>query len=108
MNNFVYEEIKGLSPVPIAVKSRKDGAYLILYNDKLDFLFLNEIASEIFGMFDGKRTIAEIVEQIFQIYEVDKENLIIDICHLVRDLQWKGVIRFRKYLKLEAIDWKIQ
>lgn len=99
MNDFVYEEVKNLCPVPDVVKSRKDGMYLILVNNKFEFLFLNETASEIYELFNGKRTISDVIEEIFQIYEVSKTDLISDICHLVRDLQWKGMIKFRIYLK---------
>lgn len=99
MNNYVYEEIKELCPISTAVKARNDGEYLIIVNDEFEFQFLNIVASDIYCMCDGTNTIESIIEKMYRVYDVNKDELIGDICNLMRDLQWKKLIKLRKYVR---------
>ena len=40
-----------------------------------DYYTLNQVSAEIWKLADGKHTISEIVEDIFALYEADKEHI---------------------------------
>src|SRR4051812_30771147 len=54
---------------------------------------LNTVANDIWGLLDGKRTVAEIVHKLEQEYEVDPTILANDVCRVLDDLSGEGLIR---------------
>ena len=99
MNDYVYEKVKTLYPVATAIKARRDGEFLILTNEAGDIQFLNDVALEIYYLFNGQNSIESIVSSIYELYDVNMKELEEDVVELVRDLQWKHLIKLRRYVK---------
>lgn len=99
MNDYVYEKVKTLYPVATAIKARKDGEFLILSNESGDIQFLNDVALEIYHLFNGQNNIESIVSSIYDLYDVDMKELEEDVVGLVRDLQWKHLIKLKRHVK---------
>lgn len=53
---------------------------------------LNEVAYNIWMRLDGQKTLQEIGEALFKIYDVDREQLMSDIKDLLSELEDKGVV----------------
>ncbi|MCK8828084.1 PqqD family protein [Natroniella acetigena] len=87
--------MKDSIPVQFHLKIRKDGEFLIASSKSYDIYFLNDVAKEFYLRIDGKTTIGGIVEKLLNIYEVEENVLIDDIVSLVRDLQWKNIVRLK-------------
>jgi hypothetical protein len=54
---------------------------------------LNAVANDIWGLLDGQRTVAEIVQKLEQEYEVDPIILANDVCRVLDDLSGEGLVR---------------
>lgn len=96
---MIYSLLKDLYPVYIARKIRHEGKLIIATNSKLDLIYLNETASYFFNKITGKKTVQNITNEIFNEYEVELYILQKDICHLIRDMQWNGIIKLSKSKK---------
>lgn len=99
MNDYVYEKVKTLYPVATAIKTRRDGEFLILANEAGDIQFLNNVALEIYHLCNGQNNIETIVRSMYDLYDVNMKELEEDVMELVRDLQWKHLIKLRRYVK---------
>jgi hypothetical protein len=53
---------------------------------------LNGTANEIWKLLDGRRTVAQIVEEMAPQYEVDRETLAADVNRTLTELQQEGLI----------------
>lgn len=96
----VYDFFKDKIPRVIALKTRENEDFLIAESDGLDIFYLNETAKNFLELCDGKRKIEEIKEMFLKDYVIDENSLEQDIVNLIRDLQWKNIIR------LEDKKWK--
>jgi len=92
---MVYNLIKDVIPSMHHLKIREDGDFLIVSNHQLNIFFLDEVAKEFYLRANKDRTIEDIVDDLFEIYEVEKEILIDDIINLIRDLQWKRLLSLK-------------
>lgn len=54
---------------------------------------LNAVANDIWALLDGKRMVAEIVEQLVQEYDVDPSTLASDVCRVLDELSSEGLVR---------------
>jgi coenzyme PQQ biosynthesis protein PqqD len=54
---------------------------------------LNAVANEIWGLLDGKRTVAEIVHQLEQEYDVDRSTLANDVSRVLDELSSERLVR---------------
>lgn len=90
----MFEFYCDLFPLFSARKTRKEGNVLIVFTKSLDLLYLNETAATFCALADGHKTLGEVVNIIQSEYDVDSSQLVSDICHLIRDLQWKDVLTF--------------
>ena len=54
---------------------------------------LNEVGARIWSLVDGKRSIAQIAEQIFLEYDIDKEQALADAMDFLTDLVKSGAIK---------------
>jgi len=93
----MFEFYCNFFPLFSARKTRKEGEVLIVFTNSLDLLYLNETAALFCALADGHRTLGEVVNVIKREYDVDSSRLVADICHLIRDLQWKDVLTFSKH-----------
>ncbi len=54
---------------------------------------LNTVANDIWNLLDGKRTVAQIIAQLEQEYEVDHATLVSDVDRTIEDLSSEGLVK---------------
>lgn len=91
-----YDFLKDYIPVRSALKTRKDGEFLIASNRNSEIYYLNGTAREMWGMLDGNMTVEGLCAEFLGEYEVDRGTLERDIVSFIRDMQWKKLIRLKK------------
>jgi hypothetical protein len=57
---------------------------------------LNEVASLVWGMIDGRTTVAQLADAICESYEVTQEEAAKDLDELLGTLESAGLIRFQQ------------
>lgn len=91
-----YAVVKGilLESVPHveAVKTREEGDILIVVGNDKRLLFFNEVAKDFLQRCDGRR-LKEIINELGEIYDVEKNQLIDDLIDTIQDLQYKRILR---------------
>lgn len=92
----VFTEFQELVPIKTCQKFRKDEAFTIVTNISNEYFYLNETASSIFLMCNGENSINSIYKSIFSEYEVSEGILKKDVVRIIRDLQWKRLIKLKK------------
>lgn len=90
---LIYNELKNKVPKNISLKERENDGFLIIESEDLRIYYLNETAKMLVKLSNGQRTIDEIKREFLSMYDVDEEVLEVDIVDLIRDLQWKNLIR---------------
>ncbi len=98
MTEPIYNVMKNWIPRPAWRKKRIDGDFLLLSSYNLDVHYLNSTAKEIVELI-GERTIDQICSILLQNYDVEPQILHNDIIRIIRDLQWKKLIRVSKESK---------
>ena len=76
----------------IALKWQKNDDVLIVMSHDKKVFFLNEVAKDFLLLCNG-RQFSEIVEELCEIYEVEKDILTEDLLEIIRDLQYKRILR---------------
>jgi pyrroloquinoline quinone biosynthesis protein D len=80
--------------LPRHVKLRHDaarGAWVLLAPERV--LMPDEVAVEILKRCDGRRSVAEIVDDLRAAYDAPREEIAGDVLAMLRDLAEKGMIR---------------
>lgn len=80
--------------LPRHVKLRHDaarGAWVLLAPERV--LMPDEVAVEILKRCDGRRSVAEIVDDLCAAYDAPREEIAGDVLAMLRDLAEKGMIR---------------
>jgi hypothetical protein len=54
---------------------------------------LNAVANDIWNLLDGQRTVAQIVAQLEEEYEIDSETLTNDVSRTLDELSGEGLVR---------------
>lgn len=90
---IVWAWLKNKKPIDLSLKKRQEGSVTLAYGKQLDICYLNKVAGEVLALSNGTNTIGDIVERLLESYAVDREELKSDIVDLIRDLQWKRLIR---------------
>lgn len=54
---------------------------------------LNAVGNEIWGLLDGKRTIADIIRKLGEEFDVDQETLTADVTRLIDEMKAEGLVR---------------
>lgn len=85
--------IKNKRPVDISLKKRTEGSVTIIYGKQLDMCYLNKIAGRFVELSDGNHTVGNIVTKMLLLYDVNEQELQNDIIELIRELQWKRLIK---------------
>lgn len=93
---IVWDWIKNRRPVDISIKKRRDGNIMIIYGKQLEISYLNKTGSYILELSNGRNTVAEIANKLLEVYDVDALELQSDITDLIRELQWKRLIRLEE------------
>ena len=65
---------------------------VLLDREEEEVLRLNPIATEIWQDFDGTKTVAEIIEQIHQVFEVDRKTAENDVLRFVKELVTREMV----------------
>ncbi|MBR1486403.1 MAG: PqqD family protein [Synergistaceae bacterium] len=91
-----YEFIKGYIPIKSALKTRFEGDILVAANKNSEVFYLNSIAGEIWNKIDGEKRIYEICGEILSEYDAESEQVHSDVVDLIRDFQWKKLIRLKE------------
>jgi hypothetical protein len=65
---------------------------VLVDQDELQILHLNEVATEVWNLIDGKRTVNEIITQMLSVFEVKRKTAEKDILDFLK-----------KLIKIEAI-----
>lgn len=73
------------------LKLREEGEVLIVINLNTDTFFLNEVAKDFLLLCNGRK-FSEIVDELCEIYDVDKDILTDDLMDIIRDLQYKRIL----------------
>lgn len=91
-----YDLIKNAIPIQSCLKKRENGDFLILSSpDNLNVIYLNETAKDFYLFADGILSLDSIIGKLSCVYKVEIGILKKDILHLLRDLQWKGVLKLK-------------
>ena len=69
---------------------------MVVYGKTLEISYLNKVGSRILQLSDGNNTIEDICNKLLQIYAVEKNELQADIVDLIRELQWKRLVRLEE------------
>ena len=76
-----------------AFKYRAEGEVLIVTSREKKLFFLNEVAKDFLLLCNGQRRLAEIIDELSEIYDVEKNQLTDDLIDTIQDLQYKRILR---------------
>ena len=96
--NAIFHHIKDLIPIPLNIKTRENGEFLIVCSPKLDIFLLNSVAKDFYQLVDGEKTITSICTELSAVYDVESDTLTDDIVNLVRDMQWQTILNLKSTL----------
>ena len=89
----VFNKMKGLVPEKTLLKERQDGDFLVVCNEDMNIFYLNETSADVYSMCDGKTSLQDIFRRMKDLYDVSETELEADLVVLIRDLQWKQLLR---------------
>lgn len=90
---ITWNWIKNKKPCDISIKKRMESDTLIVYGKTLEISYLNKTGARILDLSNGIRTLDDISRKLLEIYDVEEEELNFDIITIVRDLQWKRILK---------------
>ncbi|MBQ3681808.1 MAG: PqqD family protein [Succinimonas sp.] len=90
---MIWKWLENKKPVCIALKTRKEGDITVACSSKLEVFYLNITASFLVNMADGRITLSEIAKIMLEKFEVSEPDLINDLVEVIRQLQWKRIIK---------------
>lgn len=93
---ITWEWLKHKKLVDISLKKRWEKDIMVLYGKELDICYLNKIGGEIISLSNCKNTVSDIADMLLQTYDVDENELREDIIWLIRELQWKRLVRLEE------------
>ena len=76
-----------------ALKTREEGEILVVVNREKKLFLLNEVAKDFLLICDGRRQLKEIIDELGEIYDVEKNLLTDDLIETIQDLQYKRILR---------------
>lgn len=92
----LFEILKDEVPCRIDLKSRAEGDIAVVMNGDGVLEFLNRSASDLFWLVDGVKTVGELFELLVTEYDVDEEVLKNDLIDVIREMQWRRIIRLER------------
>lgn len=95
--NQIYQSMKKLIPSRTCLKYRDNDEFLIVSSKNGEIFYLNGSAKLIYQLFDGHKTIENVLFDLKNKYEArneeDIEVLQHDLIEIIRDFQWQNVIQ---------------
>jgi len=90
----VYDKYKDLSIKIFFRKSRVDGDFLIIMNERLEMVYLTSMAKEMMTYISDNNGIKvnTFFENFFNEYEIDEITLKNDIIDFIKDMQRKDML----------------
>lgn len=76
-----------------ALKTRVEGDILIAVSREKELVFLNEVTKDFLQRCDGRRRLKEIIDELGEIYDVEKDLLTDDLIDTIQNLQYKRILR---------------
>lgn len=92
----VFEFMKDLIPYKTCLKERSNPPLQIVANEDSDIYYLNESSAYFYELCDNEKTIEDILQLFLETYDVERRVAEADFVELIRDLQWKQVLRLRE------------
>lgn len=89
----MWDWISNKKPIDISLKKRMENDVLVIYGKTLEICYMNEIAEFVVELSDGRNSVEDIIRQILLVYDIDENELKNDILDLIRELQWKRLIK---------------
>ena len=65
---------------------------VIVRQDSAEVVAVNEVGASVLALLDSKRTIGDVLEQLFQEYDVDPESLRTDVMRFIDELSSAGLV----------------
>ena len=93
---FIYDKYKDLMIKPSFHKSRLDGEFLIVMNNRLETIYLKDIAKEMLLSILNNITVDELFNKFNQEYDIEEIILKSDIIDFIKDMQWKNILSLEK------------
>ena len=90
---IIWDWIKEKKIKDISLKKRKEGNVVVVYGKNLEICYLNKVGGEILYLSADNITINEISIKLMSKYDVDEKVLHDDLIEILRDLQWKRIIK---------------
>lgn len=94
--HMIWKWLENKRPVCIAVKTRKEGNITVACNSRLEIVYLNITASFLVDTADGRITVSDIAKAMLEKFEVTESVLINDLVEVIRQLQWKRIIKLNE------------
>lgn len=94
--NIIFNKIKDLIPFKSCIKERENGNLLIVAGQNGEILYLNEVSKDFYKLCDGSKSISQICTEMLDIYDVEPNELETDLLTLIRDMQWKDILRLKE------------
>jgi hypothetical protein len=67
---------------------------ILILPEKGEVKVVNYIGARIWSLIDGKRTVKDIISDIYKEYQVEKSRALEDICEYLFDLEKRDIITF--------------
>lgn len=93
---ITWDWLKNKKPVDVSLKKRIEGEITLIYGKNLEICYLNKVGGQIVELSDGRNTLDDIAGILLESYDVDERDLQGDIIALIRELQWKRLIKLEE------------
>lgn len=90
---IIWNWLKGKKPVKISLKHRQEGDIMVVCSRDMTLSYLNKTGGFIFELSNGKNTLDNIVRLLLNRFNVEEDVLIADLVDIIRDMQFKRIIR---------------
>ncbi|MGE0494607.1 MAG: PqqD family peptide modification chaperone [Vulcanimicrobiota bacterium] len=82
-----------VTPSESVVATELDGEIVMMSVESGNYFGLDAIATDVWKLVDGQRSVAQIVDQLCQEYEVDGQECLDHVLELFERMHEQGVIR---------------
>ncbi|MDH3522242.1 MAG: pyrroloquinoline quinone biosynthesis peptide chaperone PqqD [Acidobacteriota bacterium] len=69
-----------------------DDETVVIRQEAAEALVLNEVAGRILELVDGRRTVGEIIDRLFEEFDAPRDALAEDVCAYLRELVAAGLV----------------
>ena len=90
---MIFAWLKDKIPHRSFVKSKLNDDILIVCTNDSVMYYLNSTAAFFIELADGKISVGEIKNKFLERFDVEEKELENDFVEMIRDLQWKGILK---------------